>query len=496
MSASTSAFLLAICMFLTAGSARAHSGADLAVILDTDMALDDIRALALLSSHEGVTLLACVTSDGACAPEGGAANLRRVLPMLGLEHVPIAAGGELGGEAPPWRPMSEAVGRPSQTDVVPSPPDGSSSWAKPAAELLAEVLRGRVGVVYVCLGPLSNLADLLAQDPSAAEQIAAVHYWGSTPDVSPPSWNTARDIQAARAVFSAGLPVRAMHLADEQLLCYDSDLAQDICVLKGPAADLLCRLHESGRPSELVAIGHLRCWDESIVLDLLFPDLFTWRPGMGGVLELGCDLMRIRQRYLDLLSGDLSMKPGHRHAVCLRSLPTMGELLRPDVAAISDETLARFGRAEWNAVLLTNELHRHLGIYSILGAKMGIRARELLQSGMDELSVVSRAGDRPPLSCLTDGLQVSTGATLGRGTIAVAPELSSPQALFRSGDRSVELTIKMEVLARVRRDIETCIAQHGALTPAYWQAVRALALDYWREMDRAEIFDEVWVEGG
>ena len=74
---------------------------------------------------------------------------------------------------------------------------------------------------------------------------------------------------------------------------------------------------------------------------------------------------------------------------------------------------------EWKIVVLTNEFHEHMGIYSILGAKMGLRAREYFHLGIDELEILSFAGSTPPVSCLNDGLQVSTGATLGHGTITL-----------------------------------------------------------------------------
>jgi formylmethanofuran dehydrogenase subunit E len=51
------------------------------------------------------------------------------------------------------------------------------------------------------------------------------------------------------------------------------------------------------------------------------------------------------------------------------------------------------------------QFHEHLGIYSILGAKMGFRAREYFNVGIDELKIKSFVGSRPPVSCLNDGLE-------------------------------------------------------------------------------------------
>ncbi len=82
-----------------------------------------------------------------------------------------------------------------------------------------------------------------------------------------------------------------------------------------------------------------------------------------------------------------------------------------------DTLISIHGLEEWKAAILTNEMHRHLGAYSLVGVKMGILARELLKADLDELNVVAYTGSNPPESCLIDGLQIATGASLGRGTI-------------------------------------------------------------------------------
>ena len=55
----------------------------------------------------------------------------------------------------------------------------------------------------------------------------------------------------------------------------------------------------------------------------------------------------------------------------------------PDVREIMSDTIERFGKEEWYKVVLTNEIHGHLGIYSTLGAKMGCYAMSL-HEGDDE----------------------------------------------------------------------------------------------------------------
>jgi len=162
-----------------------------------------------------------------------------------------------------------------------------------------------------------------------------------------------------------------------------------------------------------------------------------------------------------------------------------------------DQIIQRHGEEEWKATLLTSELHRHLGIYSIIGAKMGTRARELFHASLDDLQVESHTGLRPPLSCINDGLQAATGASLGRGTIQVrTEEPAAPEAVFSRQGRRLSLSLRDEIAARIRRDIGAAIEAHGKLTPAYFEQVRRLSLVYWRDLKRAEIFQEVWLSDG
>ena len=177
-------------------------------------------------------------------------------------------------------------------------------------------------------------------------------------------------------------------------------------------------------------------------------------------------------------------------SVVLEGFPLDGELYQQDVRAIQAEAIRRHGFSEWRAAVLTCELHGHLGIYSLLGVKMGIRALEQFPLSESLLEVTSHAGCKPPLSCLNDGLQVATGATLGRGTIHIADcPTPAAEALFRRGERSVCISLNEASRLRIAEDLARARNESGGLTPAYWERVRRLALSYWLNWDRQSIFD-------
>ena len=179
----------------------------------------------------------------------------------------------------------------------------------------------------------------------------------------------------------------------------------------------------------------------------------------------------------------------------------------PAIEAMAERTIARWGKEEWRAVILTNEIHGHIGIYSTIGAKMGIYVLELLSrlcNKAEELKVLSFAGSRPPVSCFNDGLQISTGATLGHGAIGIAKSCAESkehadarvEAIFRfkaicsteAKEMQLRVWLKEELRQQIAGDIANAVKQYGH-TPDYWLQVRRLALDYWQQWNRAEIFE-------
>jgi pyrimidine-specific ribonucleoside hydrolase len=149
----------------------------------------------------------------------------------------------------------------------------------------------------------------------------------------------------------------------------------------------------------------------------------------------------------------------------------------------------KYGHDEWTSGVMANEMHRHLGIYAIIGVKMGIRAREYFGAGVDEMSVISLAGMTPPFSCMNDGLQISTGATLGHGLIRIASDsLKLPVAEFTYLNRKIRISLKSEIRDKVEAEVKELSRIHGLDSDIYWDLVRNKAIRYWANYNRHEIF--------
>lgn len=194
--------------------------------------------------------------------------------------------------------------------------------------------------------------------------------------------------------------------------------------------------------------------------------------------------------FKESLVDTMIKKRTQRSSHVFAQFPEMPELYSPEIDV--KEIIKRHGSAEWRAGVLTNELHGHLGIYAIIGVKMGTYANELLNTKIDDIRVLSYAGVRPPLSCLNDGLQVSTGATVGHGLFTVADiQPPRPEAKFSFWNRSVTLQLKPEYSLKIQDNINEGVCLYGTHSEEYWEYVRRLAIRYWLELDRNEIFYEL-----
>lgn len=96
-------------------------------------------------------------------------------------------------------------------------------------------------------------------------------------------------------------------------------------------------------------------------------------------------------------------------------------------------------------------LHGHLGPFLVAGIRMGLLALDLLDSpGYFGICAVSETGDETPLSCLTDGVQIGSGCSAGKGNLKVTDE-KRPRVHFETDDgRRVTITIRSEALEDFR----------------------------------------------
>ncbi len=96
------------------------------------------------------------------------------------------------------------------------------------------------------------------------------------------------------------------------------------------------------------------------------------------------------------------------------------------------------------------EFHGHGGPFMTIGLRMGLYALERLDcKGWFDVGCRVKLRWRPPDSCVIDGIQSSTGCTMGKHNIEVV-EGNGVSATFTSRGRSVTLTLRKEILNKVK----------------------------------------------
>lgn len=525
------AAVLAAALLLFASAAAAEP---LPLLVDSDMGLDDMRAIALLLDADGIKVHGISTVFGSQEPERGGRAAIRLLGGVGHRRLPVSTGAEepLEGkfEPPPWRPFCEQA-----TENL-FGNEGHVLLREPAHEMLARLARREgPGVRLACFGPLTNIALALDADPGLVDVVHTLVV--ACADTENLHFNITADPEAARVVLAA--PWKRVVLVAHG----GEDLGADFGdVLAGIERERITGETAHGLAWLCGAGEHLLIGDELAALWLLRPDIFTPSPSFCAAVALeegrrglitreggGCQVTAaapalegdlVVRAILDGLGGidvgrpaALPAGPGHEHVdggTILRDFPPQGEdAYRADVAPRVARIIEAHGEEEWRWSVLTGEIHGHLGIWSVVGVKMGLRALEVLGAPREAVELAPHCGSRPPLSCLQDGLMVSTGATPGRGLLLSAsgamllpplyvdegsdgPSAAGPAAAasFYYGERMISVRLIPEVQQLIEQRIALLAEKHGGTEgDAYFQELRSVALDLQRELDRHEIFE-------
>jgi pyrimidine-specific ribonucleoside hydrolase len=230
------------------------------VVIDTDGAADDLRAICLLLSSPLVEVRAIVSSEGALTPREAARKVRALLRALGREEIPVGEGRATGLAPPPWRAHSRRV--PWGEEEEDAPLD--------AVELL---YRYAGDATIVALGALTNPRDLLERRPSTRPRDMV--WYNGRGDLRDGA-NYAADPDAAARVLSSGIPVEIVS-GERGAFAVDEALLRLLAASRLGAARLVVSSHRSPALRALVSAGHLRSWDDLAALRLIAPDLFVVR---------------------------------------------------------------------------------------------------------------------------------------------------------------------------------------------------------------------------
>ena len=413
------------------------------VIIDSDGGIDDLKAICLLMASPDVRILAITASDGFHRAPVAYEKLRSLADGLHHEGLPVAGPGE-------------------------------------AVALIEKTLSSETTPVnFIALGSLKTAAEAMEQAPSFAGRVKQI-YWSNSGLPGKEGSNYRSDPATAEKVLNGNINVTVTGGGGEKF--YDSELMNAIGCINSPYAQKVKELIGEMSSHSFAYTA----FDEMVPLLLHYPALFRGAGETGRASYLTpTDITRLREAALRMLRGETVER-----MQTIKKMPADTSFYMPDVQPFVTEIRNKYGEDEWTSGVIANELHRHLGVFAIIGVKMGIRAREYFCTGVDEMEVTTLAGSMPPLSCMNDGIQVSTGATPGHGLLNVsttAPFI--PAAEFTHKDKTVRITLKKELADRVSAELKEINFIYGLDSDIYWELVRKNSVRYWLQFDRHEIFD-------
>jgi pyrimidine-specific ribonucleoside hydrolase len=451
------------------------------IIIDTDCASDDLRAISLILSQPGISILAILTSDGSVEPIEGTQKVSSILEKFGKKDIPVATGSVLSGNNPEWRSFNTRLnwGESKETN--------RSTIA--SVSLLKNILINHdQKVSLVCLGPLTNIANLIREDKSLLTKIDRIIWYNDS--VSPlQGYNYDADKISADLVLRSDVRIDIIINLGKSSAVFDKALFSECQNSQTKAAALLTSVFSEAEAMKKLNEGHFKFYDDLVAVYLFNPELFSINVNTSDLNIRYCtdySVESIREVFKDMITGQYY--PGNN--IVFNRFPDEKKFFKYDIRPILDSAISKYGYEEWKANVMTDEFHGHLGVFSIVGAKMGIKAREIFDVGADILEVISFAGIKPPYSCLNDGIQASTGATVGMGTIHLAADsIASPAAIFTYKNRSVKISLKDDYLIKVDSDINEGIMKFGLSDDGYWKLIRQNAIKYWLEWNRNEIFN-------
>lgn len=274
------------------------------LIIDTDLSMgelgseiDDGLALAVAIDEPRVDLLAVSCVHGNTDVETVSALTRDYLQRAGREDIPVYPGAAA--------PLRRGVRSPASPT-----PSASAAHAEllarngSAADAIDRLVRMRPGeVVVLAIGPLTNVAEVLARSPELAALIRELVVMGGVFQAQtgradlPGEFNVWIDPDALAVVLRSGVRLRMVGLDVTERIRFGRAAARELAVAGGLAGELgrftvawIDRIR-ARRPGDARLDEGCALHDPLAFCAIVEPQLFDWRPAFLQV-ETESDLTR------------------------------------------------------------------------------------------------------------------------------------------------------------------------------------------------------------
>ena len=257
------------------------------VLIDTDGATDDMRAITLMLADARIEVLGITCVDGVLPPEDCSTKVLSLLKTFHHEGIPVGRGEE--------RSLGEVKGRNFCRNFDWGEDNGGLPvLATGAREIYQDIIQHSKGpFTLVCLGPLTNIAENLALLKGKVDKII----WYCNGDSSR-GQNIYCDRDAIPLVEGSGIPMERISNPDIPGVYFDETLLEEIGGIESRYARHLYSTHGNGVMRKKIREGFYGLWDELAPVYLFNPEYFRKN---GGSLIEPSDQSGIRDAVLTML---------------------------------------------------------------------------------------------------------------------------------------------------------------------------------------------------
>ena len=201
------------------------------ILIDTDPGIDDSLAILLALASPEIQLEGLTVVHGNCSMEQGTVNALAVLELAKASHIPVAKGCGL----PLVQPSLLAPETHGNTGLgyAQLPDPGNRPIVQHGCDFLIEKILSNPGeITLVAIGPLTDIALAIRQEPRIVQAVkevfimgGAIRHEGNTTPLA--EFNTYVDPHAAHIVYHSGMPITLTPLdITYQCVLLDKDVAR------------------------------------------------------------------------------------------------------------------------------------------------------------------------------------------------------------------------------------------------------------------------------
>jgi inosine-uridine nucleoside N-ribohydrolase len=252
-----------------------------AVIIDTDPGVDDAFALLLAMRSSELKVLAVTAVAGNVPLDVTLPNALRLVEIADRSEIPIAG----GAPSPLIRKLVTASYAHGNNGLagVEFPSARLKPVKEPASDLICRLVRENASnICIIGIGPLTNIALALRQDPEIASMVTSVVLMGgslSGGNVTPTAeFNFYVDPEAASIVFGSGIPIRMVGLDVTRMVRLTDRHVEALRDGRGRVSEAAARIAEAVMKMHRVADSERgpNLHDPLAVSSLIRPDILKF----------------------------------------------------------------------------------------------------------------------------------------------------------------------------------------------------------------------------